>query len=184
MRTALLLASDPSSRSDAAPLAVSILLGIARSDNCSQATRAATRRHQQLLRLAACRCNRRCSIERIERCDASHHVRSPGTLCPHRGVLAIPVLGAAASLAPRWVTRSCPATTDAAAASSNATAAVSEPVALMPPRDSAPAIGRSSAWQRLFSAWIDAIAGARVHSSAGAAYNMGCSALISPTDGL
>ncbi|WP_181106372.1 hypothetical protein [Xanthomonas arboricola] len=54
---------------------------------------------------------------------------------------------------------------------------------LMPPRDSAPAIGRSSAWQRLFSAWIDAIAGARVHSSAGAAYNMGCPALISPTDG-
>ncbi|KER81468.1 hypothetical protein GW16_17980 [Xanthomonas arboricola pv. celebensis] len=70
------------------------------------------------------------------------------------------------------------------AATSNATAAVSEPVALMPPRDSAPAIGRSSAWQRLFSAWIDAIAGARVHSSAGAAYNMGCPALISPTDGL
>lgn len=81
-------------------------------------------------------------------------------------------------------TRSCPATADAVAATSNATAAVSEPVALTPPRDSAPAIGRSSAWQRLFSAWIDAIAGARVHSSAGAAYNMGCSVLISPTDGL
>ncbi|CAG2084207.1 hypothetical protein XCY_000582 [Xanthomonas arboricola pv. juglandis] len=127
------------------------------------------------------RCNRRRSIER---CDASHHDQSPVTLCPHRGIVAIPVLGAAASLAPRRVTRTCPATAGAAAATSNATAAVSEPVALMPPRDSAPAIGRSSAWQRLFSAWIDAIAGARVHSSAGAAYNMGCPALISPTDGL
>ncbi|MBB5736489.1 hypothetical protein FHT09_002229 [Xanthomonas arboricola] len=165
-------------------MAVSILLGIARSDNCSQATRAATRRHQQLLRLAACRCNRRRSIERIERCDASHHDQSPGTLCPHRGIVAIPVLGAAASLAPRWVTRTCPATADAAAVTSNATAAANARSALMPPRDSAPAIGRSSAWQRLFSAWIDAIAGARVHSSAGAAYNMGCPALISPTDGL
>ncbi|KPN04910.1 hypothetical protein AN651_20070, partial [Xanthomonas arboricola] len=66
------------------------------------------------------------------------------------------------------------------AASSNATAAANARSALMPPRDSAPAIGRSSAWQRLFGAWIDAIAGARVHSSAGAAYNMGCPALISP----
>ncbi|WP_374057703.1 hypothetical protein [Xanthomonas arboricola] len=143
-----------------------------------------TCRHQKLLRLAACRCNRRRRIERIDRCDASHHDQSAGTLCPHRGVLAISVLGAAASLAPRWVTCTCPAIADAAAATSNATAAVSEPVGVMPPRDSAPAIGRSSAWQCLFSALIDAIAGARVHSSAGAAYNMGCPALISPTDGL
>ncbi|NYH47026.1 UNVERIFIED_ORG: hypothetical protein FHR68_000595 [Xanthomonas campestris] len=84
----------------------------------------------------------------------------------------------------RGGTRACPATAGAAAATSNATAAANARSALMPPRDSAPAIGRSSAWQRLFGAWIDAIAGARVHSSAGAAYNMGCSTLISPTDGL